>query len=104
MINKPVCSALLGHRRPLVNAAAILYHDRSHKAAVLGTPPAGNPVASSLFFKGAVAQEGDQPFSGQRHMNVLELCKPKVSTLAQASRGGDIHMAPQRRGLSPVFP
>jgi hypothetical protein len=34
MIAKPICSTLLGHGRPLIDAAAILDHDRRHQFAI----------------------------------------------------------------------
>src|SRR4030042_2532725 len=102
MIDKPVCSALLGHRRSLVNTPSVLNHDGCHKTTILGSPPSRNPIASSLFFKGASAQEAPQPFFWQRHMNILKLGESKVSTLGQPTCSMGVYVTTQGRVLFAV--
>src|SRR3972149_3037817 len=102
MIDKPVCSALLGHRRPLVDTPSVLNHDRCHETAILGSPPSGNPIASSLFLKGAVTEEGDQPFSRKGHMDILKFCKTEVPAFSYATSRMDIYVTTQGRVLFAV--
>src|SRR4030042_4075703 len=102
MINKPVCSTLLGHLCSLVDTPSVLNHDGSAKTAVPSSPPSRNPVASPLFFKSAVAQEGDQTFPGQGHMDILKLCETEVPALSDTTRRMDIHVTAQGRVLFAV--
>ena len=90
MFDEPVGTPLLGHRRSLVDTPTILNHDRGYQTRILGPPPAGYPVAASLFLKSAVTEEYDQSLAGQWHMSILKFSEPKVPTLRYAA--GSVHI------------
>src|SRR5690606_16591301 len=71
----------------LLDAAAVGDHHRQGHAAVLGAPPARNPVAAPLLLGGAVGQEGNQGLARQRHVRVLQLGEAQVAALGNAAGG-----------------
>ena len=88
----------------LLDPAAIGNHDRQHRAAVLGPPPAWHPVAAPLLFGGAVREERHQRLTGQGHVCILQFGKAEIAALQDAAGGVGIHVAAQGRIHGAVGP
>ncbi len=103
MLGKPGGAALLRHRRALIDAAAVLDHDRRHEPGIFRAPPARCPIAAALLFECAVREKGDEALTRQRHVDVLQFGEPQIPTFRQASGCMDVHVASQRRILAPLL-
>ena len=91
--------ALLGTQLgALFDPSAIGDHDRQSGAAVLGTPPAGDPVTAALFLGGAIGEKRHQCLAGQRHVGVLQFGEAQIAALDYAAGGKGVYMAAQGRG------
>ncbi len=93
MAHQPADPTLLGHRRTLVDAPAVLDHDRDDEARVLGPPPARGPVPAPLLLEGAVGQEHHQALSRQWHVHPLQLREPQIAALGQSPGRVSVHVA-----------
>src|SRR3546814_19827597 len=71
----------------LVDAAPVEDDDRADQSSVLCAPPAWRTVAATLFLERTVAEEGDQAFSLERRMHVLQLGNAEIAAFHHAPGG-----------------
>src|SRR6266508_4637187 len=95
ILHKPSRATLLRQGGALVNTASVINHNRCYQATIIGTPPARGPVTPTLLLKGAVTQEGHQSFTGQGHMDILQLDEAEISPFGQPSGCIGIDMTAQ---------
>ncbi len=96
---QPFVSAQLG---ALLDTSAVGDHDRQGQAAILGTPPARNPVAATLLLGRAVGQECHQRLARQRNVSILQFGEAQVAAFGNATGGMSIDVAAQRRGRAAI--
>src|SRR5690606_25630479 len=95
-VHQPSRTAFLNDIGALLNTPAVENHHRHDIATVRRPPPAGGPVAATLLLECAVAQEHGETFSGQWHVNVLNLSKTEVTAFGYAPGRMDVDMASER--------
>jgi len=93
-----ILQALLGpQRRSLLDSPAVGDHHWQRHTAILGPPPAWNPVAAALFFGRTIGQERHQRLAGQRHVGILKLGEAQITAFGNPTGGMRIDMTAQRR-------
>ncbi len=86
----------------LLDAPAIGDHHRQRRPAVLGPPPARDPVAAALFLGGAIGEERHQGLAGQWHVRVLQFGEAQVAAFGDTAGRMRVDMAAERRGRRAV--
>jgi len=86
----------------LLDTPTVGDHHRQRHSTILGPPPARNPVAAALLFRGAIGEEGHQRLARQGHVRVLQFGETEIAALGDTACGMRIDVTAQRRQRAAV--
>src|SRR5690606_8606780 len=79
----------------LFDSPAVGNHNRKRHTAIVGPPPAWNPVTATLLFRRAIGKKRHQRFAWQWHMGILKLGKAEIAALDNSACCVWVYMAAQ---------